>query len=373
MINQKDQLQIAQITQMLSNSSRLKPEDQFLNMFDIYLKSGAITYYVIRNEKGQVFYASSENALAKETNFNLNSKFQSRNNIEIANTKYTVTFGKDEVSSLVLLLRVLNEQKEILLILIFGIVLLIIRVAVYYLNFDSVALLNWLKKGTANGEGLTILSAAAKKLERYVTSVEKSGARAKAQAIAYKENAYSGLSWAHEKLELGVKSLNFAVGRCDINNYSVLLQIASPELVDFVKKSFFNQGAELLTRYGALKESSAGDDIVFFVPAGEVENPELSALHIMRGFFEIAERLNSEITIPNFKVTLKGSIDYGEVELAKLGGNAETEGLPFVFTERILRTIKNKEQSTLAILSASINSYKKYISNYTESRACKKF
>ncbi|HEY8270446.1 MAG TPA: hypothetical protein VIG33_06115, partial [Pseudobdellovibrionaceae bacterium] len=365
---QMDSERIATISQMLKHSSQQSTEDLFLNMFDVYLKNDAISYYVIRYQDGRLLYPSSEHALLKESQYKETNTFQSRNEITLGKQKYSVLYGKDDFPVLDQLLQLLKEQKEILFIFLLGIYLLIYKVAAYFLKFDVGNIIQWFKNRSGTSD-VEILSNDAQKLKTFIHDVEQRRTLAEALVQEYRDNAYSGLTWAHEKMKSGLSSANITVGRCDINNFTVLKQKYSPELINYIVQSFFNRGGEYLNRYGAYKESAAGDEITFFVPESASENSHLNALHVIRGLFEIFEDLKTELATIDQPLTAKGSLDYGATELEKMGGNAETDGEPFIITERILKTVEDgeKNNSILVILSNTKDHYGNHISIHHES------
>jgi len=355
-VDHKDKAHIAAIGQMLEHSSDQKPDELFQNMFDTYRQTERISYYVVRDGKGQLIYPSSENALIKEANLDKNSHSQARHNIRIQGENYSVFFGKDDIPFQTLLWQLLQDQREILLTFIFGIILLIHQVAAYFLNFDVKNIIQWFK-GRSPAGNTEILSKDANRLKDYIHSVEAQRKQAEQLAREYKTNSYSGLTWAHEQIQQGAKHVEIVAGRCDINGYTILKQKISAELLQYIVQIFFNRGGEYLMRYGAYKENAAGDEISFFVPKSEKADAELMALHIVRGLFEIFHDLGHELTLPQLKLTVKAALDAGSVELEKLGGNSETEGQPLINTARFLSTIEDKTFSLLTLPSATLERY----------------
>lgn len=364
--SEMESMRVAAVAQMLKYSDSQNTEDLFLNMFDVYLKNGSISYYVIRYEDGRMLYPSSEHALAQESQYRQNSKFEYRSEIAVEDKRYYVFFGKDQFPLMVQLTQLLQDQKEVLFVFLFGIFLLINKVAAYFLNFDIGNMIQWFKSRSSKEEP-EILSSEGQRLKNYIVTVEQQRTHAEQLIQEYKHNAYSGLNWAHEKMKAGITSVPMVVGRCDINNYTVLKQKASPELVNYVVQSFFNRGGEYLERYGAYKENASGDEISFFLPEDEFKNAHLTGLHLIRGFFEIFEELNAEATILGIKTSAKAALNGGSVELEKLGGTAETEGHPFILTQRILTTVSEKEANTLQVLSDSKDRYLSHASIHGES------
>ena len=360
-----DQTKLNNISLMLENSSDLPPESLFFQMFDIYLKTGTISYYVIRDPKGNVYYPSSEKALLRESQYDPNNKSQFRHQITLGSEKYSVLFGKEDVSSLDLLLQVIKEQRDILFLFIIGICLLIYKVAFYFVSFDIEGIISWFKGRTWTGAVKT-LSEDAEKLKTYIYEIEMQREKAENLAQEYKENAYSGLTWALEKINQGVRTARISGCRCDVNGYSILKRTLSPEMLNYIMSSFFNRGGEYLIRYGGFKESAAGDETVFFVPEDDQKNCHVLALHLVRGHLEIIDDVNHDISATSQKLTAKASIEFGVVELKKLGGTAETEGTPFESAQRLLEVVKEKESSILSILSSSRHLYLNHIQQYSE-------
>jgi len=356
LVDHRDEARIEAIAQMLDHSSDQKADDLFQNMFDIYRQTETIAYYTIRDGKGQLIYPSSENALIKESKYNTKDLYQTKRNIRVQGQEYTVFFGKDDVPFQTLLWQVLKDQREVLLTFIVGIILLIHQVAAYFLNFDVKNIIQWFKGRSPSGSA-EILSKDANRLKDYIHGVEAQRKSAEELALAYKANAYSGLTWAHEQIQQGAKNVEIVAGRCDINGYTLLKQKISAELLQYIVQTFFNRGGEYLLRYGAYKENAAGDEISFFVPKNEKPDAELMALHIVRGLFEIFQDLGHELTLPQLQLTLKAALDTGSVELEKLGGNSETEGQPLINTARFLTTIEDKAVSLLTLPSASLERY----------------
>jgi hypothetical protein len=323
---------------------------------------------VIRHQDGRLLYPSSEHALLKESQYKESTNLQSRNEVNLGKQKYSILFGKDDLPVMDQLFQLLKDQKEILFIFLLGITLLIYKVASYFLNFDVDNIIQWFKNrsGTSKTE---ILSRDAQRLKEFIYKIEQRRTQAEILVQEYRGNAYSGLTWAHEKIKAGVTHANIVVGRCDINGYTILKQKYSPELLSFVTQSFFNRGGEYLNRYGAYKESAAGDEITFFVPESESKNPHLNALHLIRGLFEIFEDLETELSGLDQPLTLKGSLDYGATELEEMGGNAETEGEPFIVTERILKTLDEDDKAVniLVILSNTKDRYQDQVIIHHES------
>lgn len=356
LVDHRDEARIEAIAQMLDHSSDQKPDELFQNMFDTYRQTETIAYYTIRDAKGELLYPSSENALIKESKHNSKDLYQTKRKIRIQNQEYTVFFGKDDIPFLTLLWQVLKDQREVLLTFLCGIILLIHQVAAYFLKFDIKNIIQLFKGRTPSGT-TEILSKDANRLKDYIHGVEEKRQQAEKRALAYKENSYSGLTWAHEQIQQGAKKVDIVAARCDINGYTVLKQKISAELLQYIVQTFFNRGGEYLQRYGAYKENAAGDEISFFVPKHEKPDAELMAVHIVRGLFEIFHDLGHELTLPQMKLTLKAALDAGSVELEKLGGNSETEGQPLINTARFLTTIDDKHFSLLTLPSEDIEKY----------------
>jgi class 3 adenylate cyclase len=361
LVDHRDEARIEAIAQMLDHSSDQKAGELFQNMFDTYRQTETIAYYTIRDDKGQLIYPSSENALVKESKYDPKDLYQTKRHIRVQGQNYIVFFGKDDVPFETLLWQVLKDQREVLSVFILGIILLIHQVAAYFLNFDVKNIIQWFKgRGpTGNSE---ILSTEANRLKDYIDGVEQKRQQAEQLAREYKANSYSGLNWAHEQIQAGKKSVEIVAGRCDINGYTVLKQKISAELLQYIVQTFFNRGGEYLSRYGAYKENAAGDEISFFVPRNEKPDAELIALHIVRGLFEIFHDLGHELNLHQLKLTVKAALDAGTVELEKLGGNSETEGQPLINTARFLTTIDEKQFSMLTVPSASFAKYEDHAS-----------
>ncbi|WP_413289901.1 hypothetical protein [Bdellovibrio sp. HCB337] len=366
-VDHKDESIVANIAQMLDHSSDQSPDDLFQNMFDTYRQTESISYYVIRDGKGQLIYPSSENALIKESSYDPNSLSQSRRNIRIQGKDYIVFFGKDDVSFATLLMQLLSDQKEILFVFCLGIILLIHQVASYFLHFDVKMIIQWFKGRSGTGES-EILSAEAHRLKNYIHGVEERREHAEQLALEYKNNSYSGLTWAHEQMQAGTRSVEIVAARCDINGYTILKQKISAELLQYIVQTFFNRGGEYLSRYGAYKENASGDEISFFVPKNEHNDAELRAVHIVRGLFEIFQDLSSEFKLPELQLTVKAALDIGTVEIEKLGGNSETEGQPLINTARFLTAVDNKDISTLVTQSSQVSKYQPYIESHNEAQ-----
>jgi len=356
LVDHRDEARIEAIAQMLDHSSDQKADDLFQNMFDTYRQTETIAYYTLRDGKGQLIYPSSENALLKESKYNPQDHYQAKRNIRVQGQTYTVFFGKDDVPFQTLLWQVLQDQREILLTFVVGILLLIHQVAAYFLNFDVKNIIQWFKGRAPTGES-EILSKDANRLKDYIHGIETQRKTAEELARAYKANSYSGLTWAHEQIQQGAKKIDIVAGRCDINGYTILKQKLSAELLQYIVQTFFNRGGEYLMRYGAYKENAAGDEISFFVPKSEKPDAELMALHIVRGLFEIFQDLGHELTLPQLKLTVKAALDAGSVELETLGGNSETEGQPLINTARFLSTIDEKTYSLLTLPSAGLERF----------------
>lgn len=348
LVDHKDEARIEAIAQMIDHSSDQKADELFQTMFDTYRQTETIGYYTIRDSKGQLVYPSSENALIKESKYNIKDLYQTKRKIRLQDQDYTVFFGKDDIPFLTLLLQVLKDQREVLLTFIFGIILLIHQVAAYFLKFDVKNIIQ-LFKGRSSSGSAEILSKDANRLKDYIHGVEFQRQQAEKLAREYKANSYSGLTWAHEQIQKGAKNVEIVAARCDINGYTVLKQKISAELLQYIVQTFFNRGGEYLSRYGAYKENAAGDEISFFVPKSETRDADLMALHIVRGLFEIFHDLGLELTLPQLKLTVKAALDAGSVELEKLGGNSETEGQPLINTARFLTTIDEKDFSMLTL------------------------
>lgn len=365
LVDHRDEARIEAIAQMLDHSSDQKADDLFQNMFDTYRQTETIAYYTIRDGKGQLIYPSSENALVKESKYDPKDLYQTKRKIRVQGQEYTVFFGKDDVPFQTLLWQVLKDQREVLSIFILGIILLIQRVAAYFLNFDVKNIIQWFKGRSPAGSS-EIISKDALRLKDYIHGVEQKRQLAEKLAQEYKANSYSGLNWAHEQIQAGAKSVEIVAARCDINGYTILKQKISAELLQYIVQTFFNRGGEYLARYGAYKENAAGDEISFFVPKNENPDAELMALHAIRGMFEIFQDLGHELTLPELKLTLKAALDAGSVELEKLGGNSETEGQPLINTARFLTTIDEKQFSMLTLPSESLGKYEGHASTQFE-------
>lgn len=359
-VDQKDESNIAKISQMLAHSSDQKSDDLFLNMFDTYRQTKSISFYVIRDGTGRLIYPSNKNALVQEANYKKDSIFQVRRNLRIQGQDYIVFFGKDDVPFEALLWELLKEQREVLFTLGIGIILLIHQVASYFLQFDVNMIIQWFKGRSRTGDA-EVLSKEAHRLKTYIHGVEEKRQQAEQMVQEYKTNSYSGLTWAHEQIQSGAKSVEIVAARCDINNYTVLKQKISAELLQYIVQTFFNRGGEYLSRYGAYKENAAGDEISFFVPKSENRDAELMAVHIVRGLFEIFQDLKNEFNLPGVSLTVKAALDSGTVELEKLGGNSETEGQPLINTARFLTTIHDKSASTLTVQSEAMSKYERHV------------
>lgn len=355
-VDEKDLAKVTAIAQMLEHSGGQKTDELFLNMFDVYRQTGSLSYYVVRDHLGQLVYPSSEHALTQEAAFQANTPLKSKHQIQVQDRTYSIFLGKDEVPFQTLLLQLLKDQKEILLVFVLGIVLLIQQVAAYFLHFDLKHLIQWFK-GRSRSAPDQILSSEGQSLKEYIQRVEDQRQQATNLAQEYKNNSYSGLTWAYEQIQAGTRQARLVVGRCDINSYTVLKQQIAPELLQYIVQTFFNRGGEYLNRYGAYKENASGDEIAFFVPASESPDPEKTALHVVRGLFEIFEDLCQEISLPQLKLTAKAALDSGPVELEMLGGTSETEGQPFINTARFLGTITNKDLCSLTFLSEHKDAY----------------
>ncbi len=158
----------------------------------------------------------------------------------------------------------------------------------------------------------------------------------------------------HE-LEIGSKpprTYMAAVARVDINGYTQMFLERKSELVTEILNKYFEKANDVITRYRGFVYQYVGDEIVFHFKQDETTKGlsiESLALSAVRGLFEAADEMKSELETKGVPFGVKGSIATGPLQFIKLDQGFAFAGVPLISSVRMLGKIEEREHNTVAM------------------------